>query len=74
MQLEALTATPPMATVGRDVLIDACLRAVTQRELAAVPTAAAGDAAKAETDALKAFFTAIVTKLTAIAAAQDAVV
>jgi hypothetical protein len=72
MRFEDLTATPPVATIGRGVLMDACLNAVTQRELAPTPSAAAGDAAKAETDALKAFFAAIVTKLTAIAAAQDA--
>lgn len=74
MRLEDLTAVPPVATTDRPTLIAACLRAVTDRELVVCPTAAAGDAAAAETNALKAFFTALVTKLTAIATAQDATV
>lgn len=74
MRLEDLTTMPPLATPKRPDLISDCLRAVTQRELAVCVDAAGGDAAAAETNVLKAFFTALVTKLTAIATAQDATV
>jgi hypothetical protein len=77
MRFEDLTTTPPLATVRRSELIDVCLRAVSQRELVVVPPGdggAAGDAAKAETLVLKAFFDALGTRLAAVATAQDAIV
>lgn len=74
MRFEDFTTLPPVSTSGRHDLIEAVRRCITDRELAACPTAAAGDAAAAETNVLKAFFAAAVTKLTAIATAQDATV
>jgi NADH:ubiquinone oxidoreductase subunit D len=78
MRFEDLgTATPPMFTRDRDEILAYCLAAVTDREiftsyLRVGDGGASGDAAKADTLQLKAFFDALSTRLAAVAATQDA--